>query len=150
MIFAPAAIALFLATAQAAAPRATLPPTPPDAAMRLNGLFARATPGVRTWVDGEARRLRSLPAPADGTAVEVDARQAFSASPPPLTPAQADALAAMAVYQVVNDLDSEARLAQGDDARARLSERKSAFLRILSSLLKRFSDSEAAIVASLK
>lgn len=148
-MFASASLALVLA-AQGAAAKPTLPPTPPAVAVQMNGLFAKATPAVRTWVDGEARKLRPLPPPADGTAVEADARAAFSSSQPPLGAPQAGALAAMAVYQVVNDLDSEARLAPGPDALAKLSDRKSAFLRVLSSLLRKFSEADAAFVANLK
>ena len=41
-----------------------------------------------------------------------DARQRFASAVPPLTPAQADVLAAMALYQTAKDLESEARLKQ--------------------------------------
>ncbi len=51
-----------------------------------------------------------MPPPDDATLAS-DAHRGFPAAQPPLTPGQADTLAAMAVYQVVNDLDSEARLA---------------------------------------
>ncbi|MEO8056245.1 MAG: hypothetical protein ABI768_13890, partial [Acidobacteriota bacterium] len=102
-----AALSLVLPLAAAPAPKPTLPPTPPGVAMRMNGLFATATPAVRAWVDSEARKLRALPQ-IDGALVTADARQAFPAARPPLTPGQADVLAAMALYQVANDLDSEA------------------------------------------
>jgi hypothetical protein len=130
-----------------------MPLTPPDVAMKMNGLFAKATPAVRAWVDAEARKLRPLP-PPDAALLAADARQTFIAARPPLTPGQADALAAMAVYQAVNDLDSEARLAPLNPAASetlgRLSERKSAFLRALSNLLRKLSDTDAAIVSNLK
>jgi hypothetical protein len=144
-----AALALALPLAgPAAAAKPTLPPTPPDVAARMNALFARATPAVRSWVDAEARRLRGSP-PPDASALAADARLAFPGTRPPLTPGQADALAAMALYQVVNDLESETRLAAAD-ALARLVERKNTFLRALSILLRRFSDADAAVVTNLK
>jgi len=142
---APAAV--FLTLQLLASP--ALPATPPDVSARVNGLFAKATPAVRAWVDGEARKLRPLPTP-DAAILEADARQGFPAAKPPLTQGQADVLAAMAAYQVVNDLDSEARLAPSGDAIVKIAERKAAWLKVLSSLLRRISESDAAIVASLK
>ncbi len=144
---------LVLALPAAAAPRPTLPPTPPDVSARMNGLFARATPAVRTWTGTEARKLRPMP-PPDAEALAADARLGFPAAQPPLTPGQADTLAAMAVYQVVSDLDSEARLAPpgpaAGDPIAKLSERKSAFLKVLTALLRKTTDADAAVVAALK
>ncbi len=139
-----------LAATPAAAQRPALPPTPPDTAARMNGLFTRATPAVRAFVDGEARKLRSLPPPADGAPVAADALRTFAGRTPQVTPGQADVLAAMAIYQVVSDLDSEARLAPSPEAVARLAERKAAFLRVLTALLRRLSEADAAIVANLK
>jgi hypothetical protein len=144
-------LAIPLAAPQAASLRPTLPPTPPEVAARMNGLFARATPAVRAWVDSEARKLRSLPQ-IDGGLVAADARQAFPAARPPLTPGQADVFAAMALYQVANDLDSEARLA-GDptpEALSRLQSRKSGLIRTLSNILARISKTDEAIVQNLK
>jgi hypothetical protein len=142
----PLALVLLAAPAET---KATLPPTPPDVSARMNGLFAKATPAVRAWVDAEARKLRPLP-PPDAMLLQADARQGFPAAQPPLTPGQADVLAAMAVYQVVNDLDSEARLAPNADALAKLAERKGAFLKLLSTLVRKISDTDAAIVGNLK
>lgn len=146
-------LALALPLAATPAQRPTLPPTPPDVAAKMSALFAKATPTVRAWVDAEARKLRPMP-PPDAAALEGDARQAFPAAQPPLTPGQASALAAMAVYQVVNDIDSEARLVPdgptASETLSRLAERKSAFLRILATLLKKTTDADAAIVATLK
>lgn len=150
-----ALLALVLALPVAAGPtsRPALPPTPPDVAARMSVLFAKASPPVRAWVDAEARRLRAMP-PPDVSALESDARQAFPAAQPPLTPGQVDTLAAMAVYQVVNDIDSEARLVpQGPAASetlSKLSDRKGAFLRLLSTLLRKTSEADGAIVAGLK
>lgn len=147
-----AVLALVLALPVAAGPsaRPTLPPTPPDVAMRMNALFSRATPAVRSWVDAEARKLRSLPQ-IDGTLVSADARQAFPAARPAPTPGQADALAAMALYQVLNDLDSEARLA--GDAPERLAQfqtRKRGVLEALSNALSKVSKADEALVQNLK
>ncbi len=145
------ALVLPLAAPQAAAPRPTLPPTPPDVAARMNGLFASAAPAVRSWVDAEARKLRSLPQ-FDAALVAADARQAFPAARPPLTPGQADVLAAMALYQVANDLDSEARLAfdATPEKLAAFQSRKSGILRTLSNLLSKISKTDEAIVQNLK
>jgi hypothetical protein len=143
---------LALALPAAAAPRPTLPPTPPDVSARMNALFARATPAVRTWTGAEARKLRPMP-PPDAETLAADARLGFPAAQPPLTPGQADTLAAMAVYQVVSDLDSEARLAPpgpAGDPIAKLSERKSAFLKVLTALLRKTTDADATVVASLR
>jgi hypothetical protein len=119
----------------------------------MSALFAKASPPVRSWVDAEARRLRTMP-PPDVAVLEADARQAFPAAQPPLTPGQVDTLAAMAVYQVVNDIDSEARLVpQGpaaSEALSKHSDRKGAFLRILSTLVRKTTEADGAIVASLK
>jgi hypothetical protein len=146
------ALALPLAAPQAASPRPTLPPTPPDVTTRMNGLFARATPAVRSWVDAEARKLRSQPQ-IDAALVAADARQAFPAVQPPLTPGQADALAAMALYQVLSDLDSEARLAIGEGAAERIAAlqgRRSKLIQTLSNILARISKTDDAIVQNLK
>jgi hypothetical protein len=88
-----------------------IPPTPPDIAAKMSVLFAKASPSVRQWVDAEARKLRPMPA-VDLPMVAADARQRFASAAPPLTPAQADVLAAMALYQIAKDLESEARLTQ--------------------------------------
>ena len=146
------AAALLSTGASVGAPAPAIPSTPPDIAARMSTLFAKASPAVRAWVGAEARKLRPLP-PPDASSLAADARQGFPSAQPPLTPGQADTLAAMAVYQVVNDLDSEARLPLGPeagDALARFSERKSALLKTLSTLLRRVAEADAAIVASLK
>jgi hypothetical protein len=146
-----AALALVLPFAAAPAPKPTLPSTPPGVAMRMNGLFASATPAVRAWVDAEARKVRGLPQ-IDGTLVSADARQAFPAARPPLTPGQADVLAAMALYQVANDLDSEARLA-GDAAPERVAyfqSRKSKTIETLSNILAKIPKTDESIVQNLK
>ena len=144
-------LAMPLAVPQAAALRPTLPPTPPDVAARMNGLFAKATPAVRAWVDSEARKLRSLPQ-IDGGLVAADARMAVPAGRPPLTPGQADVLAAMALYQVAHDLDSEARLTLDatPEKFAAFQGRKSGILRTLSNILARISKTDEAIVQNLK
>ncbi|MBK9062800.1 MAG: hypothetical protein IPL89_06340 [Acidobacteria bacterium] len=146
-----AALALVLPFAAAPAPKPTLPPTPPGVAMRMSGLFATATPAVRTWVDGEARKLRPLPR-IDGAVVAADARQAFPAARPPLTPVQADLLAAMALYQVANDLDSEARLA-GDAAPEKLADyqsRKRGVIETLSNIMSKISTTQDSLVQNVK
>src|SRR5512140_2314142 len=89
--------------------RPAIPPTPPDVAAQMSVLFAKASPAVRAWVDAEARKLRPI-ARIDLPMVAADARQRFASAVPPLTPAQADVLAAMALYQTAKDLESEARL----------------------------------------
>src|SRR5512141_615519 len=148
-------LALVLAFPAAAgpSPRPTLPPTPPDLAARMSVLFAKASLPVRSWVDAEARKLRAMP-PPDVAVLENDARQAFPATQPPLTPGHVDTLAAMAVHQVVNDIDSEARLVpqgpQAAETLPKLAERKSAFLRILAALFRKTTEADAAFVASLK
>jgi len=146
-----AALALVLPFAAPPAQKPTLPTTPPGVASRMNGLFASATPSVRAWVDAEARKLRTLPQ-IDGSLVSADARQAFPAARPPLTTGQADVLAAMALYQVANDLDSEARLA-GDAAPERVAyfqSRKRGVLETLSNILSKVSKTDEAIVQNLK
>ena len=100
-----AAVLLVLPLAAGAVPRPTMPPTPPDIAMKMSALFAKATPAVRAWVDAEARKLRPIPR-IDLPMVSADARQGFPSAAPPLTPAQADVLAAMALYQTAKDLES--------------------------------------------
>jgi hypothetical protein len=77
----------------------------------MSALFAKASPAVRAWVDAEARKLRPMPR-VDLPMVAADARQRFASAVPPLTPAQADVLAAMALYQTAKDVESEARLRQ--------------------------------------
>jgi hypothetical protein len=136
--------AALLSVPQAAAPAPTLPPTPPDVAMRMNALFAKATPAVRTWVDAEARKLRAAPR-IDAALVAADARQAFPGAQPPVTPGQADVLAAMALYQVANDLDSEARLGgeKTPDALAAFRSRKRDVLDALSAVLSRTAPNQA-------
>ena len=141
-----AALALVLPFAAAPAPKATLPPTPTGVAMRMNGLFASATPAVRAWVDAEARKLRALPQ-IDATLVTADARQAFPAARPPLTPGQADVLAAMALYQVANDLDSEARLAEPTPEK---TSRKRGVIETLSNIMAKASKTDESIVQNLK
>jgi hypothetical protein len=151
-MFSAPALVLILAAPAATAPRPTLPPTPPGIAARMNGLFARATPAVRSWVDGEARKLRSLPR-VDAALVAADARQAFSALRPPLTSGQADALAGMALYQVLNDLDSEARLAISEGAAekiALLQDRRSMLISTLSNIMTKVTPTDEAIAQNLK
>jgi hypothetical protein len=144
------ALAVPLAASQATAPRTTLPPTAPDVAARMNGLFAQAAPAVRAWVDAEARKLRFVPQ-VDAMLVAADARQAFPAARPPLTPGQADVLAAMALYQVANDIDSEARLGDATpEAFVSFQGRKNAVLRTLSSILSRIPRPDEAIVQNLR
>lgn len=146
-----AALALVLPFAAAPAPKPTLPPTPPGVAMRMNGLFASATPAVRAWVDAEARKLRGLPQ-IDGALVTADARQAFPAARPPLTPGQVDVLAAMALYQVANDIDSEARLA-GDATPERVAyfqSRKSKTIETLSNIMSKVSTTQDSLVQNVK
>lgn len=143
--------ALALTLPLAAAPKPTLPPTPPGVAMRMNGLFANATPAVRAWVDAEARKLRGLPQ-IDGSLVSADARQAFPAARPPLTPGQADVLAAMALYQVANDLDSEARLA-GDATPERVAyfqSRKSKTIETLSNIMSKVSTTQESLPQNMR
>lgn len=103
----------FLATvaAVAGAPAPTMPSTPPNVAAKMSALFAKASPAVREWVDAEARKLRPMPK-VDLPMVATDARQRFASAVPPLTSAQADVLAAMALYQTAKDLESEARFKQ--------------------------------------
>jgi hypothetical protein len=150
-LLAALALAVPLAAPQAASGRPTLPPTPPDVAARMNGLFAKAAPAVRAWVDAEARKLRSIPQ-LDATLVAADARQAFPAARAPLTPGQADVLAAMALYQVANDLDSEARLTEDATPEAFVSfqGRKNVILRTLSTVLARISRLDETIVQNLR
>jgi hypothetical protein len=146
------ALALPLAAPAAAAPKPTLPPTPPAVAARMNGLFANATPAVRRWVDAEARKLRPLPQ-IDAAPVAADARQAFPAARPPLTPGQADVLASMALYQVLIDLDSELRLSVGDTTpagRAATLDRRAKLVQTLSNLVARIARTDESIVQNLK
>jgi hypothetical protein len=147
-----AVLALVLPFAAPTAPKPTLPPVPADVATRMNGLFARATPAVRAWVDAEARRLRPVPQ-LEAPPVAADARQAFPSAQPPLTAGQADTLAAMALYQVLNDLDSEARLALGEGAAERIAAlqgRRSRLIQTLSNLLSKVSKTDESIVQNLK
>jgi len=105
------AAGLLAAVSAVGAPVPTIPPTPPDVAAKMSALFAKASPAVRAWVDAEARKLRPMPR-VDLPMVAADARQRFASAVPPLTPAQADVLAAMALYQTAKDVESEARLRQ--------------------------------------
>ena len=146
-----AALSLVLLFAAAPAPKPTLPPTPPDVAAKMSLLFAKASPAVRAWVDAEARKLRALPQ-IDGALVTADARQAFPAARPPLTAVQADVLAAMALYQVANDLDSEARLA-GDATPERLAayqSRKRGVIETLSNIMSKISTTQDSLVQNVK
>lgn len=146
------ALALPLAAPAAAAPKPTLPPTPPAVAARMSGLFASATPAVRRWVDAEARKLRALPQ-IDAVSVAADARAGFPAARPALTQGQSDVLASMALYQVLNDLDSELRLALGDTTpagRAATLDRRAKLVQTLSSLLAKIAKTDESIVQNLK
>lgn len=145
------------AGAAAPPPSLVIPPTPPDLAAKMSALFARASPTVRTWVDAEARKLRPLPR-VDPAMVASDARLQFAATHvPALTPGQTDVLAAMAIYQTVKDLESEARLKQladkGDpqstSAFAQMMERKKQLEALIASLLRASSEAAAAFVSSL-
>jgi hypothetical protein len=151
----------FLAAVAAAvgAPAPTIPPTPPDVAAKMSALFAKATPAVREWVDAEARKLRPMPR-VDLPMVAADARQRFSSAVPPLTPAQADVLAAMALYQTAKDLESEARLkqpaARGDltpqelQAFQQLMDRKSQLEALISSVIRSSFEGGQGAVSTLK
>lgn len=140
-------------------PIPTIPPTPPDVAAKMSALFARASLSVRQWVDAEARKLRPM-ARIDLAMVAADARQQFAAAAPPLTPAQADVLAAMALYQTAKDLESEARLKQpagkGDMtpqdllALQQLMERKSQLEQMISNVMRSSYEGGQAAVATLK
>jgi hypothetical protein len=137
-----------------------IPPTPPDLAAKMSALFAKAPPAVRTWVDAEARKLRLIPR-VDPAMVSSDARRHFAATHvPALTPGQTDVLAAMAIYQNVKDLESEARLKQladkGDPSPqdmatlAQMMEKKKQMEALIASLLRASSEADAAVVSSLK
>lgn len=161
------AAGLVLAAASAAAVRAaaanvpalTIPPTPPDVAAKMSVLFAKASPSVRQWVDAEARKLRPMPK-VDLPMVAADARQRFASAVPPLTPAQADVLAAMALYQTAKDLESEARLKQppgkGDltpqelQALKQLMDRKSQLEMMISNIMRSSFEAGQALVSALK
>ncbi|MCM3875307.1 MAG: hypothetical protein NEA02_02695 [Thermoanaerobaculia bacterium] len=147
------------AAAAAGAPVPTIPPTPPDVAMKMSALFAKASPAVREWVDAEARKLRPMPRP-DLATVAADARQRFASAVPPLTPAQANLLAAMALYQTAKDLESEARLRQpsgkGDLTpqdlllMQQLLDRKSQLETMISNVLRSSYDGGQSAVSTLK
>ncbi len=156
--------ALAFALPLAAAPRPTLPPTPPQVAMRMNALFAKASPAVRSWVDAEARKLRPMPR-VDLAMVASDARQRFASATPPLTPAQADVLAAMALYQTAKDLEStfvmrdglrDKKDSMGDMSQQdmfalqQLMEHKTQLEAMISNVMKASSDAQAGLVANLK
>jgi hypothetical protein len=151
--------ALFWAAAGTGAPAPAIPPTPPDVSAKMSALFAKASPSVRQWVDEEARKLRPIPK-VDLFLVAADARQRFASTAPPLIPAQAELLAAMALYQTAKDLESEARLKQpspkGDlspadlQALQQLLDRKSQLEQMISNVLKSSYESGQAAVATLK
>jgi hypothetical protein len=150
----------FLAAASAeGAAAATIPATPPDVAAKMSALFAKASPDVREWVDAEARKLRRMPK-VDLFVVAADARQRFASAVPTLTPAQADLLAAMALYQTAKDLESEARLRQpggkGDlpprdqQAVQQLMDKKSQLEMMISNVVRSRYEAGQAAIATLK
>lgn len=153
------AAGLLAAAAAAGAPAPTIPPTPPDVSAKMSTLFAKASPAVRQWVDAEARKLRPMPR-VDLPMVAADARQRFASAVPPLTPAQADLLAAMALYQTAKDLESEARLKQpagkGDltpqelQALQQLLDRKSQLEMMISNIIRSSFEGGQAAISSLK
>jgi hypothetical protein len=140
IILAAGLLAATAVGAPAANGRPTIPPTPPDVAAKMSVLFAKASPAVRAWVDAEARKLRPMPK-IDLPMVAADARQRFASAVPPLTPAQADVLAAMALYQTAKDVESEARLKQ-PAAKGDLTPQE---LQILQELMDRKSQLEVII-----
>ena len=143
----------------AGAPAPAIPPTPPDVAAKMSLLFAKASPAVREWVDAEARKLRPMPK-VDLPMVAADARQRFASALPPLTPAQADLLAGMALYQTAKDLESEARLKQptgkGDltpqdlQALQQLLDRKSQLELMISNVIRSSYEAGQAAISTLK
>jgi hypothetical protein len=152
--------ALLAAVAAAVgAPGPTIPLTPPDVAAKMSALFAKASPAVRAWVDVEARKLRPMPR-IDLPMVAADARQRFSSAVPPLTPQQADLLAAMALFQTAKDLESEARLrqpaAKNDltpqelQVLQQLADRKSQIEFMIGNLLRSSFDGGQGAVSTLK
>jgi hypothetical protein len=156
------AAGLFAAVAAAGAPAPGLPaipPTPPGVAAKMSALFAKASPAVREWVDAEACKLRPMPK-VDLPMVAADARQRFASAVPPLTPAQADVLAAMALYQIAKDLESEARLkrhtGKGDltpqelQALQQLLDRKSQLEMMISNVMRGSFEGGQAVVYGLK
>lgn len=144
--FASLLLVLPLAAAPAAAARRpTLPPTPPDVAAKMSALFAKASPTVRAWVDAEARKLRPIPK-IDLAMVTADARQRFATAVPPLTAAQADILAAMALYQTAKDYES-AIMARDrlSDARDSIAEMNQQDMLQLQQMMEKKSQLEAMI-----
>lgn len=143
-------LAVPLAATPAAARKPTLPPTPPDVAAKMSALFAKASPSVRSWVDAEARKLRPIQKP-ELAMVTADARQNFASAVPPLTPAQADVLAAMALYQTAKDIESAVvgreRLR---DAKGSLDEMSQQDALILQQMMEKRSHLEAMISNVLK
>jgi hypothetical protein len=150
--------------APAAPGRPTIPPTPPDVAAKMSVLFAKASPAVRAWVDAEARKLRPMPK-IDLPMVAADARQRFASAVPPLTPAQADVLAAMALYQTAKDVESAVAMRDGlRDAKNSLGElnkqdifflqqamdQKNQLEAMISNVMRSFSDGAQAIIGNLK
>ncbi len=99
------AVSAVAAAPAAARPAPVVHPMSPDVVSKMSALFAKASPAVREWVDVEARKLRPMPK-IDLFMVAADARQRFTSAVPTLTPAQADLLAAMALYQTAKDLES--------------------------------------------
>lgn len=156
---------LFVAvSAVAAAPAAAMPapvvhPMSQDVVSKMSALFAKASPAVREWVDVEARKLRPMPK-IDLFMVAADARQRFASAVPPLTPAQADLLAAMALYQTAKDLESEARLkqptrkgeltTQDEQALQQLLDRKSQLEAIIASVVRSSYEAGQATISTLK
>jgi hypothetical protein len=138
-----------------------MPPTPPDVAAKMSVLFAQAPPAVRGWVDLEARKLRAIPKP-DLAMVTADARQAFAARTPPLSPAQAEVLAAMALYQTAKDVESaimtrgaskEAAGETGKDDQLvlqQLMDQKRQLEIMISNVLRASADGGRAAIAALK
>lgn len=150
--------------APAAHGRPAMPATPPDVAAKMSVLFAKASPAVRAWVDAEARKLRPMPK-IDLPMVAADARQRFASAVPPLTPAQADVLAAMALYQTAKDVESAVAMRDGlrdkKDSLGELNQqdmlalqqmmdKKNQLEAMISSVMRSFSDAAQAIIGNLK
>jgi hypothetical protein len=155
---------LALALPLAAGPKHTLPSTPPDVAAKMSVLFAKASPAVRSWVDAEVRKLRPMPR-VELAMVASDARQRFASAAPPLTPAQADVLAAMALYQTAKDVESTFVMRDGSRDKKdsvgdmsqqamfelqQMMDQKAQLEAMISKVMRASSDTQSALVASLK
>jgi hypothetical protein len=143
------ALALPLASGAAPAPKPTLPPTPPDVAAKMSLLFAKASPAVRSWVDAEARKLRPMPR-IDLAMVATDARMRFASAAAPLTPAQADLLAAMALYQTAKDLESEFVMRGLHDKKDTINELNEQDILVLRQMMEKKQQLEAMISSVMK